>query len=91
MAQKAKKTMVPQPNKQRNYACNTGSLPHYSIFEHDNILAMGRLVKSTLLLLEMDKHETLFVLSFGSFYSVMLPLWVTGVVLLADHVGRLSY
>jgi hypothetical protein len=43
---------------------------------------MSRLVKSTSTPLGMDEHATLVVSPFGSFYSVVLLLWVTGVALL---------
>jgi hypothetical protein len=50
---------------------------------------MNRLVKSTMA--SSNGQTTLVVSPFGPFNSVVLPSWVTGVVLLADCVGQLSY
>jgi hypothetical protein len=51
-----RKIVVPSgPNKQRDCACNTGSLPQHFMFEQENISAMNRLVESTMESLEMDE------------------------------------
>ena len=81
--------MVPHNlNKQKEYTCNTGSSLHYSMFEQDNISTMNRLVKSTMA--SLDEQATLVASPFRSFYSIMLPLWVTEIALLADCAGQLS-
>jgi hypothetical protein len=56
------------------------------MFEQNNMSTMDRLVKS--IMASLDEHATLVMSPFGSFYSAVLPLRVTGVALLADHVGR---
>jgi hypothetical protein len=56
---------------------------------HDNISTRNRLVKSTTT--SIDEQATLVASPFGSFYSAMLPLRVTRVVLLGDCAGRSSY
>jgi hypothetical protein len=58
------------------YFFHTGSSPHYSLFEQDNISAMNRLVKSIMASLEINEQATLVASPFGSFYSVVLPLRV---------------
>jgi hypothetical protein len=61
-------------------------MPQYPMLEQENISVMNSFVKNTMSLL--DEHATLVVLPFGSFYSVVLHLWVTGVALLADRKGQ---
>jgi hypothetical protein len=39
----------------------------------------------------LDEQATLVASPFGSFYSIMLPLQVTGIALLADCAGQPSY
>jgi hypothetical protein len=39
----------------------------------------------------LDEQATLVASPFRSFYSIMLPLWVTEIALLADCAGQLSY
>jgi hypothetical protein len=73
-------------NKQMNDTCNMGSLPHYPMFEQENISVMNRRVQSTMATL--DEYEILVASPFGPFYSAVFPLRVTGVALLVDRKGQ---
>jgi hypothetical protein len=56
------------------------------MFEQENISAMNRPVKSPMA--SLDEHATLLASPFGPFYSIVLPLRVAIVSLLADSNGQ---
>jgi hypothetical protein len=84
MVQQAQNCGVPSSNKQRDYGCNMGSSLHHSMFEQDNILAMNRLVETTMAPLEIEEQAIRVVSPSRPF----LLLWVIGVASSDDHKGQ---